>query len=197
MRFLLIILLVAGLALLAGCENASDGVPDEGLPVMGRVDQSLSVDGSSAEYPAAPAQVLGSDIHMAHEGNYFYIHIQMEAGGWVAVGLNNRGGGMDGSNMIIGFIEEGTPVFRDDVGRGRNHSEANTTAVDDFFFSYEDGTVIMEFSYPLMFPDGEGYNIAELTPGETYTLIVARHSTSSDASRQHTDRGAINFTVEP
>lgn len=197
MRFLLILILVAGLTLVVGCETAPDEVNDEELPVMGRVDGPLSVDGSSAEYPAAPAQVLGSDIHMAHEGNNFYIHIQMEADGWVAVGLNTRGGGMDGSNMVIGYIDEGTPTFRDDVGRGRNHSEANTTAVDDFFFSYEDGTVIMEFSYPLLFPDGEGYNIGELAPGGTFTLIVARHSISSDASRQHTDRGSIDFTVEP
>lgn len=198
MRYLLIFILVLTMALFMGCEaDPVDEVNEVELPVMGMVEVALAIDGSSAEYPADPVQELGMEIYLAHDGDYFYVHVQAESEGWVSVGLNSRGGGMDGANMIIGYDDEGTPAFRDDAGRGRTHAEAAATAVDNFYFSRDKGIVVMEFAYPLSFPDGEGYNIEEMLPGETYTMILALHSISDDISRQHSERGSFDFTVEP
>ncbi len=198
MRYLPVMLLILTLLFFTGCEaEPPDEENDVALPVMGLVDEPPAIDGSNAEYPADPVTELGMEIHMAHDGTYFYVHVRAEGEGWVAVGLNTRGGGMDGANMVLGYDDEGTPAFRDDAGRGRTHSEADTTAVDNFYFSREDGAAVMEFAYPLSFPEGEGYNIDEMVPGESYTMILALHGTSDDISRQHSERGSIDFTVEP
>lgn len=103
---------------------------------------------------------------------------------------------MDRANMIIGYLDEEVPAFRDDVGRGRNHVEADTIAVE-FYLSHADGTVVMEFSYPLTFPDGVGYNLDGLVPGETYTMIVSSNINSNVVTQQHTSRGSVDFTVAP
>ncbi len=197
MRLLIVFMLIVSLIPVIGCEAPPDIVNDEDFPLMGRVEEALTVDGSSDGYPADPVQVAGGEVLMAHDGNYLYIHMQVEGSGWVSLGLVSRGGAMDGANMVLGYMDGETPAFRDDVGRGLSHSEAGTTAVADFFMSQEDGVVIMEFAYPLTFPGGEGYNIEELTPGEIYTLIAARHSTSNNIDQQHTARDSIDFTVEP
>jgi hypothetical protein len=55
----------------------------------------------------------------------------------------------------------------------------------------------LEFSYPLTFPSGEGFNVEELTPGEIYSLIVAMHRSSDNSGTQHSVRGAANFQVQP
>lgn len=209
MRSLMIFMLILSLVLVISCETApgevndevndeaNDEANDEEEPTMGLVEGPLPVDGSSDGYTTEPMQVAGTTIFLAHDGSNLYVHLQTEGEGWVAVGLNTRGSAMDGANMVLGYLDGETPAFRDDVGRGFTHSEADTTAVEEFYLSHDNGTMVMEFSYPLTFQDGEGYNIEELTPGETYTLIVARHNTSSDISRQHTDRGSLIFIVEP
>ena len=197
MRYFLIFLLVLGSGLLMGCETAADDINDERPPLMGMVEEPLLVDGSSNGYPAAPVQVAGADIYLAHDGNYAFLHMQAEVEGWVAVGFNTTANAMDGANMILGFLDNDNPAFRDDVGRGNNHAEAGVSAVEEFYLAHEGSTVVMEFSYPLSFPGGEGYNIEELTPGETYTLIVSSHNNSNNISQRHTSVGRVDFTVEP
>ena len=196
MRLFVTCMLVVSLFLAMGCEPPPE-VNDVDIPLMGRVEEPLAVDGSIDGYPAEPVEVVGADVHMAHDGNQLYVHMEVEGSGWLAVGFVGRGGAMDGANMVLGYMDEETPAFRDDVGRGLSHSEAGVTAVEEFFLSHEDGVVILEFSYPLVFPDGEGYEIEELLPGEIYTLIAALHSTSNNIDQRHSARGSIDFTVEP
>ncbi len=45
--------------------------------------------------------------------------------------------------------------------------EAEVTAVNQFYLSRSAGKIVFEFSYPLKFPGGEGYNVEKITPGET------------------------------
>lgn len=195
MKYLFVFILTVSLSLVMGCEPAPQENDVE--LTMERVEEPLPVDGSSAKYPTAPAQLIGTDIHMAHDGEHLYIHMQAEAEGWVAVGFNIRGGGMDGANMILGYLDGESPAFRDDVGQAHNHMEADTTAVEEFYLSQENGTMIMEFSYPLSFPDGEGYNLEEMVLEEDYTMIVSLHSSSNDIEQQHTNREIVDFTIKP
>lgn len=193
----------------AGCGQADEpaapaddnGVEENGQvisgPLMGRVDAPLTIDGSSAGYPAPPIEAMGAMVHMAHDGDYLYLHFELAVDGWVSVGFNRTGGGMDGANMILGYLDGASPAYRNDAGRGRNHAEIESPAVDQFYFAVDGGTAIMEFSYPLAFPEGQGFSLEGLTPGEQYTLILAAHSSSQDIDRTHSSRGSANFTVEP
>lgn len=211
MRTLLVSILALCLFIFTGCGSAPDtdesALPDAeepeevedgevAGPLMGKVDSSLAIDGSSAGYPAGVIQAVETDIYLAYDDSNIYVHLETEGEGWVSVGFNSEGGGMDGANMIIGYLDYGTLVIRDDVGQGRNHSEASVSLVNDYYLAQENGRVIMEFSYPLTFQEGEGYNLAGLEPGGIYTLIIAAHSSSNNVN-QHDRRGSINFTVEP
>lgn len=215
MKYLLAILLVLSLIMVVGCESAPDagdedlpeGVDEEteeangdaveeAEPMMAAVEEPLTVDGSGDGFISGPFQAAGAEIYLAHDGEYLYVHMEAEVDGWMAVGFNAAGGGMNGANMILGYLDEGAPAYRDDVGQGHRHSEIGSPMVGEFYFSNNDGNTVMTFSYPLAFPDGEGYNLDRLTPGEAYTMIVALHNSSYNISGQHSTRGSIDFTVE-
>jgi hypothetical protein len=216
MKILIALMVIISMFTVFGCESAPDTVEEEpvdlveevevangeeadnGEPVMAFVSASPQVDGSGEGFIAAPFQSAGADIYLAHDGEMLYVHLETEAEGWVSVGFNRQGGGMDGANMILGYLDNvGTPAYSDDVGQGRRHSEISSPAVEEFYFSNEGGLTVMAFSYPLTFPEGEGYALEELVTGETYTMIVAVHNSSHDISTPHSSRGSVNFTVEP
>lgn len=181
-----------------GCEAPPEEVDEDLLPEMGRVVEALSVDGDSNDYPSESFQVAGADVHLAHDGNSFFVHLRVESEGWVAVGINMQNEGKPGSNMILGYMDDGTPSYRNDIGVGATaHDDTSVMAVEDFFLAHEDGHVIMEFSYPMVFPQEGNFNVDELVPGENYTMIVGLHDTSDDISEMHTDMSSIGFTVEP
>ena len=206
MRLTIITVLMLVVVLLVACGGpptvVDDGDPppvvnDDDFPAMGRVEVSLPIDGSHEGYPERPAEAIDAQIHMAHDGDTLYVHVRADIDGWLAVGFNTRGGGMDGANMVIGYLEGDQAFLRDDVGRGRTHAEAATRAVVDFSFLREDGVRILEFSYPLTFPEDDGYRLAGLEPGEMYTLLVAHNASSDDIGRQHSRFGRVDFVVVP
>jgi len=215
MKYLLLIIMIAVALVIAGCggetvlpetpEDASEeaGSPEEtpvveapSGPLMGKVDAPLSVDGSNNGYPAEALKVAGAVIYLAHDGSNIYVYMEAEVEGYLAVGLNNRGV-MNGANMILGYLDGATPAYRNDLGKARTHDEVAVPAVLDFFLSRSGGKTVMEFSYPLTFPAGQGYNLEQLSPGETYSLIVATHRSSDDVTATHTARGSIDFVVQP
>ncbi len=206
MRSTIITVLMLVVVLLVACgdpppvvndEEPPPVVNDEDFPAMGRVEVSLPIDGSDEGYPERPAEAIGVQIQMAHDGDSLYVHLRADIDGWLAVGFNVRGGGMDEANMVIGYLDGEEPSLRDDVGRGRTHAEAATRAVEDFSLLREDGTRILEFSYPLIFPGDVDYRLDGLTPGEMYTLLVAYNASSDDISRQHSRFDRIDFVVVP
>ena len=214
MRLFLAMILAVMMLTVFGCESAPD-VAEEPVdekedaeeaideeaeisePVMVAVDMPPQLDGSGEGFGSVPFQAAGADIYLAHDGEMLYVHLEAEVEGWVSVGFNTQGGGMDGANMILGYLDDGTPAYRDDAGQGRSHSEISSPAVGDFYFSNEGGPTVMAFSYPLAFPEGQGYALDELVVGETYTMIVGTQNSSHDISSPHSSRGSVNFTVEP
>lgn len=214
MRLLIAVLLIFAMSTFMGCETAPDTVEEPvdeveeveeangeeaevGEPVMAAVDTPPQLDGSGEGFVSAPFQSAGADIYLVHDGEMLYVHLEAEVEGWVSVGFNAQGGGMDGANMILGYLDDGTSAYRDDAGQGRSHSEISSPAVGDFYFSNEGGPTVMAFSYPLAFPEGQGYALDELVVGETYTMIVGTQNSSHDISSPHSSRGSVNFTVEP
>ena len=197
-RVLLVAAFVLSLVLLIGCEVDPPEEPnDEPEYGMGQVDQPMPIDGTNEGYPTDPLEVAGSLIYLAHDDDYMYVYAEAEVEGWLAVGFNESGSGMDGSNMVLGYYDDGNPVYRDDVGVGNTHSEAGVTAVNEFYFNRTEGVTIMEFSYPMVFPDGEGYNVEQILPGESYSLIVGMHASSDDITTMHTNFGMTDFQIQP
>ncbi len=202
-RHVLIMFLLVVLFVLVGCEtdpaeDAVDELPDEPENVMGRVEEPLNMDGSSEGYPSDPIESAGALIYLAYNDDFIYVLMEAEAEGWLSVGFNQSGSGMNGANMVLGYLtEEGEPAFRDDVGRGHAHSEAETTAVVQPYFDRSNSATVLEFAYPLSFPADQGYNVEEIVPGESYSLIVGLHSSSDNIDSKHSTRGMVDFQVQP
>ncbi len=179
-------------------EDPAEEPLEEAGDLMGRVDQPLNMDGSSEDYPKAPVESAGASIYLAYDDDLIYVLMEAEVEGWLSVGINESGGGMDGANMVLGYLtEEGAPAFRDDVGAGRNHSEAGVTVLEQPYFERSDGVTVLEFAYPIIFPADEGYNVDEILPGEAYSLIIGLHSSSDDIDNIHSARGMVDFEVQP
>jgi hypothetical protein len=196
-RWLLIVLTVILSLAFTGCEETVVDLAADDPSLMGIVEEPLSVDGSIDGYPAEPVQVPGAEIFLAHDGNLFYVHMKVEGAGWVAVGINTEGN-KDGANIIFGYMSDESPAFQNDIGEGiSGHTEVETDVLEEFYLSHDNGSVVMEFSYPLNFPEGEELNISELVPGETYTMIFSTHSDSNDISRMHTAMSSFEFIIEP
>jgi len=207
-KYALILFLAVALLVMVGCEAdpVDDAVdePDDEEPIeepenlMGRVEEPLNMDGSSEGYPAGPIESAGAAIYLAYDDDFIYVLMEAEVEGWLSVGFNDSGGGMNGANMILGYLtEEGEPAFRDDVGSGHAHSEADETAISQPYFERSNGRSVLEFAYPLSFPADQGYNVEEITPGETYSLIVGLHSSSDNIDSKHSTRGMADFEVQP
>jgi len=206
-RFFLIAIIAIAMVVIIGCEaDPDEDVAEEPVEepaeepgnLMGRVEEPLSMDGSSEGYPVEPIEAAGASIYLAYDEDFMYVLMEAEAEGWLAVGINQSGGGMNGANMILGYLtEEGEPAFRNDVGRGHAHSEADVSAIAQPYFERSDGITILEFAYPLSFPADEGYNIEEIIPGESYSLIVGLHQSSDNIDSKHSTRGMADFTVQP
>ena len=99
--------------------------------------------------------------------------------------------------MILGYYDDGNPVYRGNVGIGNNHKEAGVTAIDEFRFNRTEGTTVMRFSYPKAFPEGEGYNVKQILPGKSYSLIAGMHASSGNIIPMHTNFGMIDFQIQP
>jgi hypothetical protein len=201
-KYILIVLVILAAALaLAGCGTSTGpDVPGSGLddlPVIGLVDSPLSVDGFSDGYPAPPLQVAGAEIHLATDGNIIYVHARAEADGWIAVGFNVRGRGMDGSNMVIGFVDDnGDTIIRNDLGQRISHAPAALDGVIDGIVVLEGGTLTLEFSYPAVFPEENSFALDGISSGGAYSLIAAVHTRSANITQKHTSRGQADFRVD-
>ncbi len=200
-RSSILILLAAVLliAAMSGCaEDPETTEPD--LYVAPLVEEGIPVDGSREGYPGEPLIVTGTNMEvlMAHDGSSLYLHARSEADGWISLGFNEQGGGMDGANMLIGYFEEdGSQVVRNDLGAGRTHDKT-VDGVLEHHLLREDGEIIMELAYPLDFPDEAGFNLPGLSPGgeEVYTLISAYHASAHDPDQKHSRFGLGDFALE-
>ena len=163
--------------------------------VVPRVAALPAVDGKAEGYPAPPFSVAAAEVYMAHDGSALQVLVKVEGDGWVSAGFNTAGRGMDGASLILGSVENGVPLVRNDLGRGWTHSEAANPGILDAVVVAEGGFITLEFSYPLDFPPG--FRLEGIVPGELYALLVAYNNKSPDLGRQHSARGALDFSLAP
>ncbi len=195
---LIIVVLMVFINVMGGC--AEEPVTETAeLYVAPLVEEAISINGSKEDYPGESITVAGSmEVLMAHDGSSLYLYARSETDGWVALGFNSQGGGMDGANILIGYLHENdSPAVRNDLGQGHSHSET-TNGVEEYHIERGNGEIIMELAYPLDFPTEAGFNLEGLNPGQetVYTLIAAFNTNSHDPNRQHSRFDMESFTLE-
>ncbi len=114
-----------------------------------KVAEKLIVDGIDNGY-AATALTLGKgSVKMAFWQDRVFVLASMKGSGWIAVAFNKQGKGMDGSNMIIGYLDAaGKAAVRNDLGKGWSHSAAAKQAVIEHAIVQSDGITYFEFVIP-------------------------------------------------
>ncbi|MFQ5820315.1 MAG: DOMON domain-containing protein [Candidatus Heimdallarchaeota archaeon] len=133
----------------------------------------------------------GMSIYWEHDGENLHIGLVSPGTGWVGLGLGPQGTGMDGANIIIGYVNDatGVVVLSDSIGEGWLHtSDSNRGGLDNIVekagTQSTEGTII-EFIFPLSSGDVFDHNF-EI--GGTYGFFVAYHESSDDFASYHTAR---------
>jgi len=151
-----------------------------------------AVDGADEGYPNAGITAGKAALKMAVWEDRVFVHVSMQGAGWVAVAFNRQGKGMDGANMVIGYLDgAGKPAVRNDLGRGWTHKQAEKQDVLESSVSQQAGQTVFEFSYPLKF--APGFGIAGLEKGGSYTVVLAGNERSNDISSKHTWYAKVNI----
>jgi hypothetical protein len=190
---------VAILLLLFASRQVGEGSP----AVLHVEDSAVVVDGSlePGEYGAVYSDAgTGINVYWEHNGSHLKVGLDSPGSGWVSIGFGPRGVGMDGANIVLGYVEEGGGlVILDAVGIGRNHfpddERGGRDDISDASGSAEEGRTILEFVFPLS--SGEGLDHSYVT-NRTYGFLLGYHATAKDGSTYHTARSeSIEFFIEP
>lgn len=174
MKYLIIFLIP--LIFLVGCNTVTDEVMGPGTtPPDSLGYQSVSASGITLEF-----KINGENLHCK---------LSAATSGWVAVGFNPSQQ-MKDANFIIGYVESGMGVIRDDFGVSNtiHESDINLGGSRDITLissSEAGGETRLEFLIPLN--SGDSYD-RNLEVGQNYPLILAKGS-SDDFSGYHSAVG--------
>lgn len=140
------------------------------------------------------------DIYWEHNGTHMYIALVSPGTGWVGIGFGPMGVGMDGANIIIGWVDsDGKLVLYDEVGVGWNHlKDVEKGGSDDIIEkagSESEGKTTLEFIIPLDSGDPNDQSFAE---GGKYGFFVAYHATEDSDTTYHISHSkTIDIYIEP
>jgi len=191
----LCLVLITSLTVSCADPSSPDETDMEAIPSVARVSELPPMEADKEAYQTEPFRAAGVEVYMVHDGDILQVLATVAASGWVSVGFNERGSGMDGANLILGTVTDGTPLVRNDLGRGHTHSEATNRGIMDSDVVLQEGRVSLEFRYPLVFP--AGFRLTELESNTVYSLLVAYHAESSDLNSMHSERGVLDFRIDP
>ncbi len=133
----------------------------------------------------------GFEVHWTNDLNYLRVGLVSPGAGYVAIGFDPEYR-MRGANFILGAVEDGRLVMRDDYGDGSVSHTADTFlgGTNDILEGAGrevDGRTTIEFVIPLETRDAMDKT---LVPGETYKILVAYHETSDLFTARHSRRGS-------
>jgi hypothetical protein len=161
---------------------------------VGKATVKPLVDGIDTDYPQASVMVGKASIRMAVWQDKIFVHAKMKGAGWIAIAFNKQGAGMDGANMIIGYLDAaGKGAARNDLGKGWSHAAATKQDISEFVFLKAGEESVLEFAYPLVF--SPGFSIKGLDAGGTYSLLISGNENSYSISSKHTWRAKADFSL--
>jgi hypothetical protein len=166
-------------------------------------DSSVVVDGSieTGEYGETYRDsATGIDVHWEHNGSHLRVGLVSPGTGWVSIGFGPRGTGMDGANIVIGYVDEedGLSII-DEVGIGLNHFPDNEKRGEDDISeatgSIHEGQATLEFVFPLSSGDSLDHSFRA---NRTYGFFLGYHESARDTSTIHTSRSdTLDLFIEP
>jgi len=205
-RFLLIsgiTLALLGIASCSGKQAASASNTSQGSSSAAGQSATAGSGGSSTSGGAAGASLPALDsgykkvqkdgftVQWKVDGKNLDVAVSYATTGWVGVGFGTTGL-MEGSNIIIGYVNNGNVTIEDDYGNAPNRHASDTSLggtdnISNKQGAVTNGTTELRFSIPL---DSGDSNDVVLTPGKPYKVILAHGPTgANDLTAYHGARG--------
>lgn len=190
------------LALSLGVAQQKEGKTTQVVPYDGALAEVVIIDGSVDEDEQEftgnftdPA--TGITVNWGYDDSLLYAALSAPGTGWMAMGFGSPK--MDKSNILIGYYTDDSTNLENHIGSGWSHKPANIDLIEDWEVDYDDetDTMVIEFTYPLNWTGLKGTAIAELIPGQTYHLILARNSKNSSLTAKHAQKASYTFTLAP
>lgn len=129
-------------------------------------------------------------VNWEHDGINIYVGLVSKGTGWVSIGFGPENAGMDGSNIIIGSVDDvsGSLTISDELGVGFEHfadsAQGGINDILDQMGSQNNGQTILEFIIPLN--SGDVFDHA-FEIGGVYSFILAYQISDDDIKKYHTD----------
>lgn len=157
--------------------------------------QAQEQKGTGQGYSTATGK--GITLQWKVEGEMLKVKVSAPTTGWVSVGFDPSRG-MKDANIIIGFVQDGKAVIRDDFGNGlmSHRSDIDLLGkndVTDKAGKEENGTTEIGFTIPLNSGDDKD---KPLVPGKTYKVILAAGGKDADDfSSKHKKIGRVEIKL--
>lgn len=84
-------------------------------------------------------------LYINWNGGKVYIALAAETKGWVGVGFGSSR--MNGSHILIGYVDKGKPVFKEQGGKGNSHTDTDTKYVQSYKMKEEKGKTTLELAF--------------------------------------------------
>ncbi len=150
------------------------------------------------EYPHnITLQTTGVTIYWYNDAEEIFIGLVSPGTGWVAIGFDPVQS-MRGANFVFCYVVDGEARVSDQYGTGTfSHTPDTSLGGSEDVTVYagieSEGSTIFEFKMPLLTMDP---NDKPLNPGDTYTVLNSRHSTSDSITVRHTQRTSFKMTLD-
>lgn len=137
------------------------------------------------------AKGAGVTFQWSLDGEEIEVILSAQTEGWVAVGFNPTQM-MQGANIIIGYVDDGEAVLRDDYGswltsHSPDESNGGGTHVTLVEGEEKNGRTTLRFILPL--DSGEDFE-GSILPGEDNTVILAQGN-KDDFQAMHRGKDSI------
>ncbi len=171
--------------------RGADYVVEQGLaPVGPSVDGNLDTD-EYRNHVMDPRS--GVSLSWQNGVVVFIAALRSPGTGWVAAGFDPVYR-MEGANYVIAAVTPTGLVIEDHVGTGPTaHRRDRRQDILMASGTVAGGQTTVEFVIPLDSRDPED---KPLRPGQTYTVLLAYHRSSSSFTAAHTQRGVVRIILE-
>jgi hypothetical protein len=144
-------------------------------------------------------EAAGVTLHWMNDGEYLYVAVGAQTGGWVSVGFDPESR-MQGANYVFGYVQDDVAYVVDmfgtqPAGFGSHPPDeelGGTNDVLEYGGAEVRGVTVIEFK--MVLDSGDAYD-KPLRAGGTYTVLLAQGA-GDDVNSVHSSRGSSEITLE-
>ncbi len=82
------------------------------------------------------------ELYLNKNGGNLYIAASVKTDGWISVGFNSNV--MNNAYILIGYVENGAPVFKEQEGAAHKHVDTDMSIVQSYKIKESRGSTVLE-----------------------------------------------------